>query len=250
MRTLPLLLALASTVLAQGTPSAQSVLDRYIEVTGGQSAYEKVKTMTATGTMEITGQNVRGDVRMYRADGSKYYQVVELPGIGKQEDGSNGAVVWDKTVLGPRIKTGAEKFLATCARGALSEYGRGALEKDSCYSKVDYVGTETLNGKAVHRLRLTPKEGKPEEHFFEKDTGLLLMTRMVLPSPMGEIPITTTVMEYRKVEGITTPVKLKNEMGAVAMVLAFNSVKFNEAIPEAMFALPPEIAALAKAAKQ
>lgn len=249
MRTL-LLLALASLAFGQGAPTAQSVLDRYVEVTGGQAAYGKVKTMTATGTMEIQGQNVRGEVRMYRADGSKYYQVVDLPGIGKQEDGSNGTVVWDKTVLGPRIKTGTEKFLATCASGALSEYGRGALEKDSCYSKVEYVGEETINGKAVHRLRLTPKEGKPEDHYFEKDTGLLLKTRMILPSPMGEIPITVTVVEYRKVEGITTPVKLKNEMGAVAMVLAFQTVKFNETIPETMFALPPEIAALAKAGKK
>lgn len=249
MRTL-LLLAFASLAFGQGAPTAQSVLDRYVEVTGGQAAYGKVKTMTATGTMEIQGQNVRGEVRMYRAEGSKYYQVVELPGIGKQEDGSNGTVVWDKTVLGPRIKTGAERFLATCASGALSEYGRGALEKDSCYSKVEYVGEEMLNGKGVHRLRLTPKEGKPEEHFFEKDSGLLVKTRMILPSPMGEIPITTTVVEYRKVEGITTPVKLKNEMGAVAMVLAFQTVKFNEAIPETMFALPPEIAALAKAGKK
>jgi hypothetical protein len=67
---------------------------------------------------------------------------------------------------------------------------------------------------------------------------------------MGEIPTTTTVLEYRKVEGITTPVKLKNEMGAVAMTLAFQTVKFNEAIPETMFALPPEIAALAQSGKK
>jgi len=248
MRILFLLAALSSC-FAQ-SPTAERILDRYIEVTGGKDAYAKVKSLSILGTMEIKGQGVKGEMRMYRMDGSKYYTVVDLPGIGKQEDGSNGNVVWDKTVLGPRLKTGVEKFLAICAAGAMSEYGRGALEKDSCYSKAEVIGEEVVDGKTAYKLKMTPKEGKPEEQYYDKESGLLLRTKMVLPSPMGEVPIVAIVNEYRDIDGIKTPVKLTNEMGAVAMVMTFTSVKFNEAIPDAMFALPPEIQALVKAGRK
>jgi hypothetical protein len=97
---------------------------------------------------------------------------------------------------------------------------------------------------------MTPKEGKPEEQYYDKESGLLIRTKVLMPSPMGEVPIVATVDEYRKVDGIQTPVKISNNMGAVTMIMNFSTIKFNDAIPEAMFALPPEIDALVKAAKK
>jgi len=97
---------------------------------------------------------------------------------------------------------------------------------------------------------MTPKEGKPEEQYYDKATGLLARTKMIIPSPMGEVPIVAVVEEYKTVDGITTPSKLTNEMGAVAMTMTFTSIRFNENVPAAMFALPPEIQALVDAAKK
>jgi outer membrane lipoprotein-sorting protein len=249
MRTLLLLLVTISATFAQA-PTAQSVLDRYVEVTGGKDAYAKVKSVTMLGTMEIKGQNVKGEMKMYRQDGGKYYTVVDLPGVGKQEDGSNGNIVWDKTVLGPRIKTGPEKFLASCAKGALGEYNRGPIEMDTCYAKAEFAGEEVVDGKKTYKLKMTPKEGKPEEQYYDKESGLLVRTKMIMPSPMGEVPIVATVNEYREVDGVKTPVKLTNEMGPVAMIMTFTTVKFNDSIPDAIFALPPEIEQLTKAQKK
>ncbi len=251
MRTLLILLSVSFAYAQKAVvlPTAAQVLDRYVEVTGGKEAYAKVKSVSMLGTMEIKGQNVRGDMRMYRVDGGKYYTVVDLPGIGKQEDGSNGSVVWDKTVLGPRLKTGVEKFLSICASGAMAEYGRGALETDSCYQKSEMLGEEQMGGKTVYKLKMTPKEGKAEEQFYDKATGLLVRTNMIMPSPMGEVPIAAIVDEYRIVDGIKTPVKMTNEMGPVAMVMTFTTVKFNEKMPDILFALPPEIQALVDAEK-
>ncbi len=251
MRILTGLVAASAVLLAQNNaPTAESILNKYVEVTGGKEAYAKVKSVSMLGTMEIKGQNVKGEARLYRQDGGKYYTVVDLPGIGKQEDGSNGSVVWDKTVLGPRIKTGVEKFLATCASAALGEYAKGAVEKDNCYDKSEFVGEENVGGKTLYKVKMTPKQGKPEEHYYDKATGLLARTKMILPSPMGEVPFVAIVEEYRTIDGIKTPVRITNEMGAMAMPMNFTTVKFNDAIPETMFALPPEISALVKTTKK
>ncbi|WP_031500283.1 hypothetical protein [Bryobacter aggregatus] len=253
MRILPLLIGLASTSFLYGQsasrPTAAQVLDRYVQVSGGKAAYAKIKQVSMLGTMEIKGQNVRGEMKMYRMDGSKYYTVVDLPGIGKQEDGSDGTTVWDKTVLGPRIKTGAERFLAICGSSAMSEYGRGSLDPDSCFSKAEFAGEETVDGKVAYKIVLTPKEGKPEEQYYEKATGLLLRTKMIMPSAMGEVPITMVVDEYKKIEGILMPVRLTQLMGPLEMAMSFPIVKFNEKLPENMFALPPEIQEMVNAEK-
>jgi outer membrane lipoprotein-sorting protein len=58
------------------------------------------------------------------------------------------------------------------------------------------------------------------------------------------------VEQYKTVDGITTPSKLTNEMGAVAMTMTFTSIRFNESVPATMFALPPEIQALVDASKK
>lgn len=243
----------ASLLLGQkaaAPPTGQQILDRYVKVTGGKAAYEKVKSVTMLGTMEIKGQNVRGEMKMYRVDGGKYYTVVDLPGVGKQEDGSDGTTVWDKTVLGPRLKSGDEKFLAACATGAMSEYQRTATEQDKCYSKTEYSGEETIAGKVYQKVTLTPKLGKPEVQYFDKTSGLLRRTKMILPSPMGEVPIVMLIEEYKTVDGIVTPVKLLNQMGPMEMEMSFSTVKFNEKLPETLFALPPEIQALVDAEKK
>jgi hypothetical protein len=252
MRSLWLFMAaVAAFGQSAGGPAVtpESILNRYVEVTGGREAYEKVKSLSMTGTMEIKGQGVRGEMRMYRTEGGKYYTSIDLGGMGKQEDGSDGSVAWDKTVLGPRIKSGVEKFLATCADGVMSEYGKAALELGDCYSKVEYAGVESVDGKAMHKIVLTPKQGKAEEQFFDVETGLMKKVKMIMPSPMGEVPITTVIAEYKAVAGVQVPSKLVNNMGPIVMEMAFSAITVNEKLPEQLFALPPEIQALAGAAK-
>jgi hypothetical protein len=242
----------AATLLAQQAalpPTPEAILNRYVQVTGGREAYDKVKSLTMMGTMEIKGQGVRGELKMYRAEGGKYYTVIDLGGMGKQEDGSDGATAWDKTVLGPRIKSGVEKFLATCADGVMSEYGKAALELGECYSKAEYAGEETIDGKKLQKLVLTPKEGKPEEQYYDRETGLLARVKLVMPSPMGEVPITTIVSDYKTVSGLQVPGKLANQMGPIQMEMTFTTITVNDQLPEQLFALPPEIKALVGAQK-
>ena len=224
------------------------VLERYIEASGGKAAFTNVKTVTMTGTMEIKAQGVKAEMKLYRADGGKTYTVFELPGFGKQEDGSDGTVVWDKTVLGPRLKSGAEKFLATCAKSAIgTEYAPSAVDMASCYDKAIISGVEIVDGRAAYRLVLTPKQGKPQEQWFDKETGLLKKLRMTLPSPMGELPMSVVFDEYKAIDGLLTPVRMTNQMGPLQMTLSFSEVLYNAKIPDQIFALPPEIQALVNA---
>ena len=66
-------------------PTAEQILDRYVEVTGGRSRYEKLRTQAAIAVMEIQGKDMKSRIEMYQAAGGLSYVVTELPGVKKSE---------------------------------------------------------------------------------------------------------------------------------------------------------------------
>src|ERR1700676_1600077 len=95
---------------AQVLPKAETILDRYVEVTGGKAAYEKHTRETMTGTLSFPEQGLSGKLTRYAMAPDKEYSVVELGPIGKIESGFNNGVAWEKSaILGPRVKRGDEK---------------------------------------------------------------------------------------------------------------------------------------------
>jgi hypothetical protein len=251
------LAALASSIFAATaggqpakTPTAEQILNRYVEASGGEAAFKAVNSVVMKGTMEIKAQGIKAEMIAYRADGGKSYTMTDIPGMGKQEEGSNGDVVWEKTALGPRIKTGVEKFLMLCAGEAMSEYARAIGGKDSCYSEIRFAGEELVGGKAAWKLALTPKQGKVEEQFFDKESGLMVQQKLIMPSPLGELPIVLGIGGYKKIDALNTPTAVTMKMGPVEMLMTFHTITFNEKIPEQIFAIPPDIQALQASEKK
>src|ERR1700757_4780405 len=111
IRTYSIILSLLAA--ADTLPTGEAILDKYIEVTGGKAAYEKKISEVSTGVMEFTGKAVKAHIPGYQAAPNKSYTVVEIDGIGKMEEGTDGTVAWERSALkGPRIKTGEEKAVS------------------------------------------------------------------------------------------------------------------------------------------
>ena len=230
---------------AEKLPSGESIVDRYVEVTGGRAAYEKITSDVTTGRMEMPAQGIKAALKSMRGKpGSR--SIVEIEGVGKMEEGSTGSVAWEKSVMtGARIKTGTEQAIALRT---------AALDREhnwrNYYSSAENQGLEAVNGEDCYKVVLTAKAGKPETRYYSKATGLLMRLSMTMPNPMGEIPAETTLSDYRDAGGIKMPFKTEMNVMGQKMSLSFESVKFNVEIPAEEFALPPDIAALANKAEK
>src|SRR6266446_1567850 len=112
-RTYSIALSLVACLIlyaADPPPKGETILDKYIEVTGGKAAYEKKRSEISSAVMEFVGKGVKANMTMYHAEPNKSYSVVEIEGIGKIEEGTDGSVVWERSALkGPRVKTGEER---------------------------------------------------------------------------------------------------------------------------------------------
>src|SRR5580704_2511172 len=91
-------LAMVSPAMGVDMPSGESLLQRYIDLTGGAQVWAKAKNVARTGTVELPAQNISGTVSIFE-EGEKNYTVMEFPGIGKIEEGFDGETAWENSAL-------------------------------------------------------------------------------------------------------------------------------------------------------
>jgi hypothetical protein len=220
-------------------PKAETVLDRYIEATGGKAAYEKVRSSVASGTIEVPAQNLSGPITIYRSEG-RSYTVSELPGVGRIEEGVSGDVAWQKTESqGARLKQGEEK--ANSVRGARLD---AEANWRKYYRHVETAGIEAVHGKPCYRVVVTPAEGAPQTRYYDRATGLLARAALIVKSPMGEIQAENDFNDYRASGGILSPRRITQRVMGRELVIRIDKLEYNPDVPKGRFDPPAEVQAL------
>jgi hypothetical protein len=238
---IPAVLLLAATAFAADDIKPEAILDKYVEVTGGRAAYEKIQTEIVSGTLEITNIGLSGTMTIYQAAPDKAYTAIEFSGgIGKAEEGSNGQVAWAVSGMqGARIKEGDERA---------SSLRRDALNADirwrDFFKKVELAGSEDVGGKACYKLTLTPNEGPAETRYYDKGSNLLVKVVMPITTPEGAATLEMTLGDYRDEGGILAPHTVSQKVPGADIMVKIDSVKHNPEIPASRFDLPAEIKAL------
>jgi hypothetical protein len=239
MKLLVCLLA-APLLFAADPPSGEKILDLSIEKSGGAAAYARAKSVVMTGTVEMMGHSISGPVAVYEKDGKSYTEI-ELPGIGKVEEGFDGTVAWESnSIQGPRVKDGEERAMA--ARDARMSQLSSWRE---IYTSAKTVGSEDVNGKPAWKVIAVPKDGKPETMYFDKESGLLVRSAQVVTMAMGEIPVEAELSDYRVVQGIKTPFTMTQKAMGQVMTMHFEKVTYNAEIAPDRFDLPAAVKVLA-----
>src|SRR5262245_27779017 len=230
----------------QDLPKAEDVLDKYVTATGGKEVYEKIKSRVSTGTMEIAGLGVKGKLVMYQAAPNKMYMEIELPGVGKVEQGTDGQTVWEKsTVGGPRVKQGDEK--ATFLRSATLD---AEVNWRKQYPKVECKAEEKIDGKPCYKVELTTPEGQVRTGYYDKATGLLVKIMSKEKTQFGEVPAESTVSDYKKVDGLLIPHKVRQKALTQEVIITLDKVEHNVKLHADRFNLPEDIKKLVEKEKK
>src|SRR4051794_6812623 len=226
---------------ADDLPKAEAVLDKYIEATGGKAAYEKNHNEVSTGTMEFVGKGIKGSVASFSAEPNKSYTEIDIQGIGKVKEGSDGNVAWSLSAMqGPRIKEGEEKA------GALQAARFNAELNWRDVYKAETTGMEGVDGNDCYKVLLTPKEGLAMTRYYDKKSNLLVKMVMTVKNPMGEFPVESLVGDYRQEGAILMPHKITQKAAGQEITISIESVKYNAEIPKGKFDPPDEIKAMLK----
>ena len=217
-------------------PTGEQVLNRYVEVTGGRAAYEKIRNRVTVASFEMASMGIKGKFVLYSAAPNKTYSSLEPEGMGPIEEGTDGKTFWlMHPRQGPRIKEGAEKWLSTCQSVFNTE-----MHWDKVFSKVQCLSVQKEDQLELYKVALIPPKGKPIVRYYDKKTGLLVREEVIKKKPSGAKYLTITFDDYRPVGDLLLPHLIIRNAGE-PVVYRTESIRHNVEIPKDRFGLPPEI---------
>ncbi|HEU4689488.1 MAG TPA: hypothetical protein VFS23_14040, partial [Vicinamibacterales bacterium] len=104
---------------------------------------------------------------------------------------------------------------------------------------IELVGTEEIDGRPMHHVKLTKKNGRVQHHYFDAKDGL--ERRIVVTIEQGPIKgeMRTELSDYRDVDGINVPFAMRRTInGKPGPRVDLDKVEFNVPIDDATFGPP------------
>ena len=222
---------------ADDLPKAETLLDRYVEVTGGRQNYEKRTTEYMSGIVEIPAAGVKGKVEMWAEAPGSRVEVIDIDGVGRIESGTDGVIAWENSaIMGPRLRSGLE--LRYHLRDALFNL---PVNWRKVYKAAETVAAEKLDSMDCYRLLMTPVEGKPETWYIDQKTNFVVKMLRTSVTTMGEVNGEYLMKDYKEIDGIVMPVTLIQKAAGQEIQVRLETVKANVKLPKDRFTPPAEV---------
>jgi len=194
---------------AQTLPEARTVLNRFAEATGA-SALEAAPGLVMRGRVELPAAGLSGTVESFLDKSGRSMQVLTIEGIGEMKQGTAADFGWSlDPVTGARILTDKE-----FSDRRDSESIAGMLRRESMITEARTLARTTLDGQACIQLMIKWKSGRQSTECYSEATGLLVSLSSTQTSQMGDIPYTSSMSEYRAVNGVTLPMRVVQRLAA------------------------------------
>jgi len=217
-------------------PAAKEILDKYVQALGGRAALEKIQTRSMKSTVELAPMGVKGTAETYQSAPDKIYNKITLGGIGDIIDAFDGTTAWTINPLqGNRDKSGDE-----LAQTKISSVFHRETNFEKLYPKLEVKGIEKVGDKEAYVVVGTPAGLDAQTFYFDKETGLLLREDATMISPEGKMPTKVFFDDYREVDGVKIPHKIRTILPQFEVVVTATEVKNGVKIEESLFSKPKQ----------
>lgn len=224
-------------------PAGKEILAKYIEVTGGRPAYEKIKTRVSEGTVEIAPLGIKGKMVLKQEAPAKMVLNIDMDSIGSISQGNNGKHAWQSSAMtGASLLTGKELEESNAQAQLAAE-----LNPDLIYKSVETKRSEKVGEVDCYVVELETKGGSKRTAYYGKTDGLLHRMDISMTSDMGTFNAQTLLSDYRDADGVKIPFKttMVIAMGQeIRQTIAFTKVTHNAELPADTFNPPKDVQAL------
>lgn len=229
----------ASGSLQDSLPPAREIVTRFVSAIGGASAYKSVKSIHARGTMEVSLQQIRGDLELYSARPARALYRVTVPGIGVIEQGYNGTVGWTLSpVTGPELVSGRE-----LAERADDAWFDSPLHEPARLRELTTLARVDFDGHTAYKVRVVHNSGHEQIEYFDVDTGLLIGSEADQASPQGVVHTVNVVRNYARFGPILQATTFIQRALGFEQTMVLTSVEY-DTVPDSIFDPPAAVRAL------
>lgn len=231
------LASVAAALQTSGQPvslTAEQIIEKSLEASGGRQAHERVTSMRIAGTFELPAVGATGKVELLAKAPNKRFSRTEVEGFGEIKQGFDGQVAWADNPMQGYVELSGEA-LAVVRREAVF---MGDLKWRELYTKAELKGRQKLGDRETYVIELTPKEGKPVVRYYDVETFLLLRADMEQPTMQGMAIVQTEFADYKEFEGRKLPFTIKQLIPDGELIVRVTGIQQNVEIDDAVFRPP------------
>ena len=209
------------------TVDPNAVLEKYLDSIGGRDALSKVEDRTTIMRGTAMGQALT--IIAKQKAPNKMRQEFKVGGMdqtmifngekGVMKSGDKSVDVTGKELEQLKVEATMELLLDIEGSGI----------------KLSFEGTEKINEKSAHKIKMVLPSGIRWFTYFDVESGLKVKEQKEMQTQMGIIEQVVTYDNYTEVDGIKYPFKLTQSFGPQSVEMIVSSVKVNKGLADDIF---------------
>ena len=220
-----------------GAPTADQILDKYLQALGGAQRVAGITSITGKGSYRAYDDFQLSPLDLYAKAPDQRTTIQHSP-YGDMTITYDGKNAW---MAAP---TDIRPF-------PVVQYSGGNLDGAHVDAMLEFPGRlkqaltnwrvgpqSSVNGQDVHIVQATTPSGFLVKLYFDIKTGLLLRSVRYSNSPVGRVPVRVDYSDYRAVSGVKVPFKWEATWTDGRTVFQLDSVQVNTAVDASRFAKP------------
>jgi hypothetical protein len=235
-------LAFGSTAHAQKT--ADEVIEKSLAALGGRAAHAKIQSRLATGSVTLTtpAGDIAGTIEVLNAPPNKARVLLkaDLSSLGAGElvvdqrfDGHSGYVL--DSLQGNREITGSQ-----LDNMKNSSFPHPYLNYKDLGTSAQLAEKETVGGREAFVIVFDPTTGSVVRSYVDAETFLPIKTvsKVEIPQLGQEVEQTTEFFDYKEVDGVKLPFRLKTSSSIQTITISFAKIEHNVKVDDTLFVKP------------
>lgn len=216
--------------------TAEEIIEKSIQATGGREAAAKMTSLVAKGSMEIVAMGGTAVTEMYSKAPDKRVSITTVDGYGEVKQGYDGKNAWSAEPQNGVVDVTGDNLAATRREAQFD----GDLRWKELYPKAEVTGKEKVGDRDCWIVKLTPATGKPVVRSYDAETFLLTKIVSTPDSPQGPAEVTIILSEWRDIgNGTKAPYTMKMTLPGIGdLITRYKEYLYNVEIDDAKFAKP------------
>lgn len=214
-----------------GGPTADQLLDKYLQAIGGVTAIDKVSSRVMKGTITFGDRNVPIDI--FSKDPDKRVSFTHTPD-GDSVTAFDGHEGW----LGVPGRPVREMHGPDIDGAAMDADLHFAAHLKGMFSELRVRGIEKIDDHDAYLVIGRREEKSPLRLYFDAQSGLLVRLVRYGETPFGRLPTEIDYADYRDVSGVKVPFRWTLARPSGRFTIQLTDVKQNVAVDDAKFAKP------------
>jgi len=215
-------------------PSLKEILARAEKSMGGSEAWKTTNTVMMKGVLQTEDASAFVAIEIYKKAPDKSLLKMKLPQDQEMREVCDGKAAWLEDPRGGYHEFKGAELESRLRRSQFSEQSKMILL--AATGKV--LGADKIGLHSVYVVEYSSHKNETTKLYFDAESGLALRSEETLARPDGTFTTRLDMDDYRAVDGMMVPFRMKRTEKGAVIKIRLTQVKNNLPIDDDMFVKP------------